>query len=115
MRNAVLAAAVFAALAAPASAGGLSPDVPGGHPSLGSGSGRWSLCPRAPGKTGLSLFLPAQAQQPRHPERLLARAVAQASPHGVNFRLCEEPRSGDEANQGSAHGLLRASSKHCRR
>jgi hypothetical protein len=44
MRNAVLAAAVFAALAAPASAGGLSPDVPGGHPSLGSGSGRWSLC-----------------------------------------------------------------------
>jgi len=44
MRNAVLAFAVFAALAAPASAGGLSPDVPAGHPSLGSARGRWSLC-----------------------------------------------------------------------
>jgi len=44
MRNAVLAFALLAGLAAPASAGGLSPDVPGGHPSLGSPRGRWSLC-----------------------------------------------------------------------
>jgi hypothetical protein len=44
MRNAVLAAAVFAALAMPASAGGLSPDVPGNTPALGSARGRWSLC-----------------------------------------------------------------------
>jgi len=44
MRNAVLAFALLAGLAAPASAGGLSPDVPGNHPSLGSGRGRWSLC-----------------------------------------------------------------------
>ena len=44
MRNAVLAFALFAALAAPAAAGGLSPDVPGNHPSLGSWSGRASLC-----------------------------------------------------------------------
>jgi hypothetical protein len=44
MRNAVLAVGVLACLAAPAAAGGLSPDVPGGHPSLGSVRGRWSLC-----------------------------------------------------------------------
>ena len=44
MRNAVLALGVVACLAAPASAGGVSPDVPGGHPSLGSWSGRASLC-----------------------------------------------------------------------
>jgi hypothetical protein len=44
MRNAVLAFGVLACLAAPASAGGLSPDVPGNHPSLGHWSGRWSLC-----------------------------------------------------------------------
>jgi hypothetical protein len=44
MRNAVLALGVVACLAAPAAAGGLSPDVPSGHPSLGHWSGRWSLC-----------------------------------------------------------------------
>jgi len=44
MRNAVLALGVLACLAAPAAAGGLSPDVPGGHPSLGHWSGRWALC-----------------------------------------------------------------------
>jgi hypothetical protein len=44
MRNAVLAFAAVAALAAPAAAGGLSPDVPGGHPSLGTWRGRVSLC-----------------------------------------------------------------------
>jgi hypothetical protein len=44
MRNAVLAFAVFAALAAPAAALDLSPNVPGNTPQLGSGSGRWSLC-----------------------------------------------------------------------
>jgi hypothetical protein len=44
MRNAVLALGVVACLAAPAAAGGLSPDVPGGHPSLGSWRGRASLC-----------------------------------------------------------------------
>jgi hypothetical protein len=44
MRNALLALGVVARLAAPAAAGGLSPDVPSGHPSLGHWSGRWSLC-----------------------------------------------------------------------
>jgi hypothetical protein len=44
MRNAVLALALVAALTAPAAARDLSPDVPRTHPSLGSGSGRWSLC-----------------------------------------------------------------------
>ena len=44
MRNVVLAFALIAGLAAPAAALDLSPNVPGNHPSLGSGSGRWSLC-----------------------------------------------------------------------
>jgi hypothetical protein len=44
MRNAVLALTLVAALTAPAAARDLSPDVPRGHPSLGSGMGRWSLC-----------------------------------------------------------------------
>jgi len=44
MRNAVLAFALLAGLAAPAAALDLSPNVPRGHPSLGSPSGRWSLC-----------------------------------------------------------------------
>ncbi|HXW30702.1 MAG TPA: hypothetical protein VEK55_15175, partial [Xanthobacteraceae bacterium] len=44
MRNAMLVAALVAFLTAPAAAGGLSPDVPGGHPSLGSPAGRRSLC-----------------------------------------------------------------------
>jgi hypothetical protein len=44
MRNAVLAFALLAGLAVPAAAGGLSPDVPPGHPSLGNWGGRWSLC-----------------------------------------------------------------------
>jgi hypothetical protein len=44
MRNAVFALALLAALIAPAAARDLSPDVPRGHPSLGSPGGRWSLC-----------------------------------------------------------------------
>jgi hypothetical protein len=44
MRNAVLAFGVIACLAAPAAAGGLSPDVPSNHPALGSRTGRMSLC-----------------------------------------------------------------------
>ena len=44
MRNAVLAAALLAGIIAPAAALDLSPNVPSGHPSLGSPGGRWSLC-----------------------------------------------------------------------
>ena len=44
MRNAVLALAFIAGLIVPAAARDLSPDVPRNHPSLGHGSGRWSLC-----------------------------------------------------------------------
>ena len=44
MRNAVLAFALLAGLAAPAAALDLSPNVPGNNPSLGHWSGRWSLC-----------------------------------------------------------------------
>ena len=44
MRNAVLAFALLAGLAAPALAIDLSPSVPGNNPSLGSARGRMSLC-----------------------------------------------------------------------
>jgi hypothetical protein len=44
MRNAVLAVAVVAGLTAPAAAFDLSPNVPSNHPSLGSRTGRMSLC-----------------------------------------------------------------------
>jgi hypothetical protein len=44
MRKAFIAAALLAALSAPAGAMELSPNVDRGNPALGSGSGRWSLC-----------------------------------------------------------------------
>jgi opacity protein-like surface antigen len=44
MRKTLLAAALLAALGAPAAARDLSPNVDRGNPGLQSPGGRWSLC-----------------------------------------------------------------------
>jgi hypothetical protein len=44
MRKAFIAAALLAALSAPAAAMELSPNVDRGNPALQSPGGRWSLC-----------------------------------------------------------------------
>lgn len=44
MRKAFIAAALLAALSAPAAAQDLSPSVDRGNPALQTPSGRWSLC-----------------------------------------------------------------------
>jgi opacity protein-like surface antigen len=44
MRKTLLAAALLAALGAPAAARDLSPNVAPNDPALGSARGRWSLC-----------------------------------------------------------------------